>query len=156
MKYCKNCSASMSDEAEFCPNCGNRVESGFKPERQEEHIIQNMSNIKKRSIGLGILFTIITCGLYGIYWMVKMNDEALELAGEKGSAGIMVILLTILTCGLYIYYWYYRMGTCVEKMKNMRSGSTGVLYIIIAAIGLGFVNTFMIQAAINEAVEYAE
>ena len=30
---------------------------------------------KERSIVLCIIFTIITCGIYGIYWMIVLNDD---------------------------------------------------------------------------------
>lgn len=154
MKYCKICSATMSDEAEFCPNCGNRVEQGFEPETKIEVAnTNNISGIKKRNIFLAILFTILTCGLYGLYWQVKINDETLELANEHGSSGVMVILLTIITCGIYGYYWSYKMGNCGDKMRGNPNGNTGIMYIILMVLGLGFISTCLIQSAINDTVE---
>ena len=153
MKYCKNCSASMSDEAEFCPNCGNRVEQKFEPVREEELAPKNISGIKKRNIWLALLFTVITCGLYGIYWMVKINDETLELVNEKGSAGVMVILLTIITCGLYGYYWVLKMGNYDDKMRGNQGSNTGLTYIILMFLGLGIVSTCLMQSAINDTLE---
>ena len=154
MKFCKNCSATMSDEAEFCPNCGNRVEQGFEPEAKAEVVApNNISGIKKRNIILAILFTIITCGLYGFYWQVKINDETLELSNEHGSSGVMVLLLTIITCGIYGYYWYYKMGNCGDKMRGNLNGNTGFIYILLAGLGLGIVNICLIQSAVNDVVE---
>jgi len=153
MKFCKNCSAIMSDEAEFCPNCGNRVEKGFEPEAKAEVVApNNISGIKKRNIILAILFTIITCGLYGLYWQVKINDETLTLANEKGPSGVVVILLTILTCGIYGYFWAYKMGACIDKMKGVSNGNTGILYVVIALLGLNIVNMALIQDSINNKV----
>ena len=42
--------------------------------------------IQKRNIGLAILYSIITCGLYGMYWFVKITDEAIESAKSKEVA----------------------------------------------------------------------
>ena len=156
MKYCKICSSSMSDEAEFCPNCGNRVESGFEPEKKEGFIVENIGGVKKRNIWAVILLIVITCGIYSFYWNVKINDETLELANEKGSSGIMVLLLTVLTCGLYSYYWYYKMGNCVDKIRFGNKGYSGIIYIVLCAVGIGIINPFLIQTAINEAVEYSD
>ena len=30
---------------------------------------------KERNVALAIVFTIITCGIYGIYWFVVLTDE---------------------------------------------------------------------------------
>ena len=37
------------------------------------------------SIPVAVILSIITCGIYGIYWMIKMNDEINQLAG--GASG---------------------------------------------------------------------
>lgn len=31
--------------------------------------------MKKRNIALSIIFTLITCGIYGLYWFVCLTDE---------------------------------------------------------------------------------
>ena len=62
--------------------------------------------IVRRSIPLAIIFTIITCGIYGIYWMIKLNDEVNYLSGEtQATSGVVVFLLGIVTCGIYLFYW---------------------------------------------------
>ena len=38
--------------------------------------------IQPRNIALCIILSIITFGIYGIYWMIKINDEVNTLAGE--------------------------------------------------------------------------
>ena len=42
--------------------------------------------IEKRSIPKAIIYSIITCGIYAIYWMYKLTGEAHELAGEQTTA----------------------------------------------------------------------
>lgn len=152
MKYCKNCGAGLSDEAMFCTNCGERTESGASIVGSEETSVVVDSSIKERNIALAIILTIITCGIYGIYWMVKLNDEGLKLAREDGPSGVVVILLTIITCGIYGYFWAYKMGVCTDKMRGNEYGYNGILFIIISAIGLGIVNYVLIQNAINQKV----
>lgn len=59
--------------------------------------------MKKRSIGLAILFTILTCGIYGLYWMVQLTDESRMLAGDMdATSGGMVLLFSIITCGITV------------------------------------------------------
>ena len=38
-----------------------------------------------RSIVVSILLSIVTCGIYGIYWFVKLNDELNEAAGKQND-----------------------------------------------------------------------
>lgn len=151
MKYCKKCGAALNDDAEFCTSCGEKVEVETQVVGSEVARVKN-TFIKSRNIALAIILTIITCGLYGIYWQVKVNDEALELSGEKGPNGVVVILLTIITCGIYSYFWAYKMGVCTDKMKGVQNGNTGILYIILAFVGLSIVNMALTQDAINNNV----
>ena len=41
--------------------------------------------IERRSIPLSVILTIVTCGLYGLYWIIKLNDEINQLAGEPNA-----------------------------------------------------------------------
>lgn len=49
-----------------------------------------------------ILLTIVTCGIYGLYWFVCITDDTNEMSGENELAGGgMALLLTLVTCGIY-------------------------------------------------------
>ena len=151
MRYCKNCGAGLSDDASFCSNCGANVENDC--ELVDSSIVSYKSlDIKEREIALAVIFSVLTCGIYCLYWMVKVNDEALSLSKERGQSGVVVILLNIITCGLFGIYWSYKMGNCVDKIKNMPDGNNGILYIILSFLGLGLVNLCLIQSAINDKV----
>lgn len=112
--------------------------------------------IEKRSIGLGILLTILTCGIYGLYWFVKITDEAGELSGDKSMSGGMALLLTLVTCGIYTYFWSYKMGKLMYQAQE-RDGKTpidnSVLYLILSIFGLTIVSYCIIQSDINDIIE---
>ena len=38
--------------------------------------------IQKRDIALSIILTVVTCGIYGLYWMYKRTDEIHALSGK--------------------------------------------------------------------------
>ena len=73
---------------------------------------------KERSIVLCIIFTIITCGIYGIYWMIVLNDDMLDALEEEGTSGGMVFLFSLITCGIYGLYWIYQMGKRVDRLND--------------------------------------
>ena len=75
--------------------------------------------MKQRSVGIAILLSIITCGIYGIYWLIMLNDETNYVSGHQqdGTSGGVVFLLTLVTCGIYGYYWCYKQGESSMKQR---------------------------------------
>ena len=109
--------------------------------------------ITRRSIGLAIVLSIITCGIYALYWIVKINDDVNALSGEtQATSGGMVLLLSIVTCGIYELYWLYKMGERCDRIKGNASGSNNVVYLILGIFGLSIVSLCLIQDTLNKAV----
>jgi hypothetical protein len=109
--------------------------------------------IKERNIALAIIFSIVTCGIYGLYWFVMLTDETKEVVNDqKTASGVLALVLTIVTCNIYGWYWAYKLGERVDYMKQSRgqqSSNTGILFIILQALGLGIVNYIVAQAELN-------
>ena len=100
--------------------------------------------MKKRNIALAIVFTIITFGIYGIYWFVSLaNDSNRMNSAEATASGGMAVLFTIITFGIYSFYWAYKLGKKV--------GDSGALYLVLNLFGLGIVNYALAQSKINAA-----
>jgi len=110
----------------------------------------------QRSIVVCILLSIVTCGIYGIYWMIKLNDELNASAGKpNATSGGMVFLFTLITCGIYGYFWYYKMGENVDAIKTSKglvSSNTGIIYLVLGLFGLGIVNYCLMQDTLNKNV----
>ena len=104
---------------------------------------------KRREIALCIVFTIITCGIYGLYWMAKVQDESLYASQESGTSGGMVVLLSIVTCGIYGLYWMYTLGKRIDKITQNPSGSSNIIYLILSICGLGIVSLCLAQNELN-------
>jgi uncharacterized membrane protein YbjE (DUF340 family) len=105
--------------------------------------------IKNRNIALCIFFSIITCGIYAIYWLVMLNSEMNRLTPEDSfqTGSGLVILFSIITCGIYGIYWAFKMGQKMNILKN--DNSNHVLFLVLELIGLGIVNMGLMQAEIN-------
>ncbi|SHK55074.1 protein of unknown function [Selenomonas ruminantium] len=117
--------------------------------------------IEKRSIVKAIILSLVTCGIYALYWVYKMTDELHELAGEQTTAsGGMVILYTLITCGIYSIYWYYKMGVTVNLAKERRDmrydHNSPIIYLLLAVFCLGLVSQALMQDSINDIVAYDE
>lgn len=76
--------------------------------------------MKNRNIVLAIIFTLLSCGIYGIYWFINVNNDMNTLTPDDSyqTSGGLAFLFTLLSCGIYGIYWAYRMGAKMDKLKN--------------------------------------
>lgn len=108
--------------------------------------------VEKRSIAKAIILSIVTFGIYGIYWFIKMTNEVADITGDHNNAsGGMALFLTIITCGIYEIFWAYKMGEKLDRHEGVDS-SRAILYLILVVIGLGIVTYCLIQDSINRIV----
>lgn len=180
--FCPNCGSQVDDGTRFCPNCGSDLSAGdtadntVNTESEAEENVQQAetytdynSNAQavndqgiaghgsSRNIVVCIILSIITCGIYALYWIYVLNEDINSLAGEpEATGGGLVILFTIITCGIYGLYWNYKMGERVDVIKNRLgrpSSSTSILFLVLDIFGLAIVNYIIMQDTINKAVE---
>lgn len=111
------------------------------------------NGIQQRNIALCIILSIVTCGIYGWYWLYTMTEDTNRLSRDPGAtSGGIVILLSIVTCSIYLWYWMYKRGEILDRAKVERglpSSNSGILYIILAFFGLGIVSYALIQNELN-------
>lgn len=112
--------------------------------------------IRERNIALCIVFSIITCGIYGLYWFVVLTDDLKQLSGDHETAsGVLALVFTIITCNIYGWYWAFKRGENIDHMKIQKgipSSNSGLLFIILQLLGLGIVNYAVMQNEINQMV----
>ena len=165
--YCKNCGEAMNDNQavclkcgveagtgnSFCPNCGNAVNPeavfcvncGVSLKKANDKKTGNLAGIKKRSI--------VTCGIYGIYWFVCLTNDMNRASGnDNDTSGGKALLFSLITCGIYEIYWAYRLGVKRDQLAD-ENGSSGILYLVLSIFGLGIVAYCLAQDAINKAVD---
>ena len=113
----------------------------------------------KRSIPLAIVFTLVTVGLYAIYWIYTLTEDAHAAAGERTTAsGGMVILFSVITCGIYSFYWLYKMGETIIMAKQRRAMTVDtnlpIIYLVLALFGFGIISYALMQNSHNEIIDY--
>ena len=112
--------------------------------------------MKKRNIALCVILTIVTLGIYGLYWFVQITNDVNELANpEKKTSGGAAFLLTILTCNIYGFYWAYKMGGLLDKAqtdRGMPAQNRAVVYLILELI-IAPVGWILMQHTINSMIE---
>lgn len=111
-----------------------------------------MNTVKQKSVGVSLILTIVTCGIYGLFWLASLVNDICDLKGVERTGG-RDILLTIVTCGLYSIYLLYKMGADIDEIKYSRglnTGNNGIIYLILSLVGLGIVAYALTQNSINE------
>ncbi|MGI6080923.1 MAG: DUF4234 domain-containing protein [Candidatus Avilachnospira sp.] len=110
--------------------------------------------ISRKNIGLCILFSIITCGIYSLYWLYCLADDLNKVDPETNQTSPgMVLLFSIITCGIYTLYWFYRAGEKINRLhmrNNDPSGDLHILYLVLGIFGLGIVSYALIQSEFNK------
>jgi hypothetical protein len=101
----------------------------------------------ERSVGVSILLSILTCGIYAWYWMYKVTQEVTEFNNENANPGVEVVL-SLVTCGIYYLYWNYKMGKRIAVARSSSSDDS-ILYLILALFGLGIVSLAIMQSNLN-------
>lgn len=157
-KFCPNCGRENEDIATYCAGCGSSLNS-FENQQVNINITNNnysnpIPTVPNRSIALAIVLSIITCGIYGIYWFIVMTDESNKVSNDNNTAsGVLAFIFTIITCGIYGFYWYYKMGQKLYqagKLYNKEIPDNGVLYLVLGLFGLGIISYALIQSDLNK------
>ena len=109
--------------------------------------------MQERNIATSVILTIVTCGIYGIYWFITLTDETKAAANDTQLAsGGVAFLLTLVTCGIYSIYWAYKMGELLanaQSQRGMMVKQNAVLYLVLQVLGLGIINYILIQSDLN-------
>lgn len=101
--------------------------------------------MKKRSLVLMILFSVITGGIYGIYWYCSFQNQLKQKTGE-GFSGLGHFLVSLVTFGIYTIYWNYAAG---KRLQKLGATDNSIIYLIFSIIGLGGINALIMQSQAN-------
>ena len=81
--------------------------------------------VKNRNIALCIILSLVTCGIYGLYWFVCLTDDTNTISGEPGTSGVVALVLTIVTCGIYGIYWFIVLSNDTNTVSNAENATSG-------------------------------
>ena len=110
--------------------------------------------VKSRNIVTSVIFSLITCGIYGIYWAIMLAREAVSVKDEKDGGVLEIILMLFLPfIGFYLAEKKLAEG-CAERGIAHKDNS--IIYLILGLVGLGIVNFCMLQNDLNKIAEAAQ
>lgn len=111
--------------------------------------------IAKRDIAVAVILSIVTCGIYGIYWFIVLSEDVNTLTDDHTTSGALAFILSLITCGIYGIYWVYNIGKRMveyEKAHGAKDAdeSIVILYVVLQLFGWGIVTYALIQDKLNK------
>jgi protein-S-isoprenylcysteine O-methyltransferase Ste14 len=111
-----------------------------------------------------ILLSIITFGIYGLYWIHKLAKDVnliCEGDGKKTGSLLKCLLLGIITFGIYDFVWLYLLGDRLQDnaqrygLTFKESGCAVLLWCILGALIIvgPFIATYIIIKNTNGLAE---
>lgn len=156
MRYCTKCGNELKSKDLYCSKCGTKVEKEIKEAKEVKDVgseeVNDNFTINKRDIATQIILTVITCGLYSLYWIATITDDVNMLSDNNNTSGITVVLLSILTCGLYLIYWNYDIGRKIYQLGNKydkQISDNSIIYLILSIFQANLVNLILMQSDLN-------
>lgn len=170
MKYCPNCGKESEDNVEFCSGCGNKFNAAnpaagnTQPNFQQPIMATPVET--NRSILIYIFLSILTCGIYGYYFIYKLAKDVNQMCSEDGDkvGGLLAyILLSYVTCGFYSYYWLYKIQNRLHGAAYRygvlvpENGTTVLVWLIFGSLlcGIGSLYGYHIVFKSSNAVGMA-
>lgn len=108
----------------------------------------------RRNIGVGILLTFITCGIYGLIWQYKQMEIINAWLGSDVYSFWKWFFLSIVTCGIYEVYEEYKMGESINAIQSesgfLVTPNFPIICLLLTLFGMGLITTAIQQHHINK------
>lgn len=103
--------------------------------------------IKERNIVVCIILSLVTCGIYGIYWVIMLARESVSMKDPSDNALLEIVLMLFLPfLGSYMCEKKLAEGCAARGIPHK---DNSVLYLVLGLVGLGIVNDCMMQNDLN-------
>lgn len=113
----------------------------------------------RRDPAMTLVFILLTCGLYYLYFIYTVSREMADFQGSADTSPALDVLLCVVTCGIYNIYWDYKTGKRMAEMcldVGLTPIDNSVLYLILDLLGVGgfasvgIINPMLQQDTLNK------
>jgi hypothetical protein len=104
-------------------------------------------------IATAIILTLVTCGIYALFWRYKQMETVNGWVGEERFNFVTFLLLSIVTCGIYALYFEYMFCQAINEIQNKErllvNSNLAMISLLLSIFGLGLVSIAIQQSEIN-------
>jgi hypothetical protein len=108
--------------------------------------------VQERNVILYIILSIITCGLFSLFWFIVLADDIASLRGKPEPRGAFDLLISLITCGIYYMFCMYKYPQYlveIQDEKGMRINDISSMSLVLAIFSFGIVSLALIQNELN-------
>ena len=109
------------------------------------------------NIAVHLILTIVTCGLFSLYWNYKQMQACNQMLGRREFSFGLWFLLTFITCGIYHVFYQYKVGMAIVELQRSRDrhvfGELPILSVIVTIFALSIIVDAIHQSEINKLVD---
>ena len=92
--------------------------------------------VKYRNLVLIIVFSIITLGIYAIYWLVSTTNELRRMTNSAPNPWFLLLLL-VPVVDIFVFLWYYwKYSKAIGEISDFESVLLFILWIIISPVAM--------------------
>ncbi len=106
-----------------------------------------------RSIVSSIVLTLVTFGIYGLYWQYKQMATLNAWLKRDEYSFWLCFFLSLLTCRTFGIYYEYKMANGINEVRAAEGkwvdSSLAVLSVLLTIFGLGMVSRAIQQEHVN-------
>lgn len=106
------------------------------------------------SVALYLILTIVTLGLFNLYWNYRQMQACNELLERSEFSWLLWILLCVVTFGLYHFYYQYKMGAVINEIQDRYdlpfTEGLPILSVVAAIVGFGVIADCIHQHEFNK------
>lgn len=135
--------------------------------------------ISKRNIVGAVIFCIITCGLFGVFWQFWIINDTKKLTGDNKITTLPLVLIIVMSllfyiltfispilgiidliiicgCIIYTYYLNYKIGRglyLAGQQYNKVVSDYSIIYLVLSIFGVGIgymINMCLMQNDLNK------
>lgn len=110
----------------------------------------------KNSVPVYLLLSLVTCGLFGIYWNYIIMQACNDLLEKKEFDFISWFFLTIITCGIFNLYYKYKLGRAITEIQQAKGKppfyNLPTISLLVTILDFGIVVNCIHQNEINKLV----
>ncbi len=142
---CLHCESEILDGSQFCTVCGSPTGAngawGAPVPEPSVTVLPTYTQavqygyLKERSIALAVVLSILTCGIYTLYWRYQLAASMNALTGDQSRSAAITLLLEIVTFNIYTVYWGWCAGKNLFEVKRNNgwpyASDNSVLYLVL-------------------------
>ncbi len=105
-------------------------------------------NIEKRSIATCVILSIVTCGIYAIFWAVKLGRESVSVK-DRNDDGVLEIVLMIFLPFLGFYFAEKKLTEGCQNM-GIPHEDRSLVYLLLGIFRFAIVDYCLMQNDLNK------